>query len=475
MFIEKVSIENLPPSDFRHGTSAPSWGLSDGFLFGVSTAAYQIEGAANEDGRGPSSWDAFSHQPGRILDGSNGDIATDHYHRYAHDIELMKQLGVDAYRFSFSWSRIQPAGQGATNAAGLDFYDRLVDGLLEAGIAPTPTLFHWDTPLPLEERGGWLNRDTAERFGEYAGIVGEHFSDRISRWITINEPVVLTMLGYGAGIQAPGLQLGFGAFPAAHHLLLGHGRAVTALRAAGATSIGIANNHAPTWPASEDPDDLQAAGLYDNLANWLFSDPILLGRYPEPMEPLLPEGFADDLAAISAPIDWYGINYYNPVKVAAPSADEGALIDGHQLDSRLPFSLVEIDGYPRTDFDWPVVPEAFTALLVDFKDRYGDRLPPIYITENGCAINDEPDASGRVADVRRIDYTAAHLAAVGDAIAAGVDVRGYFHWSLLDNFEWAVGYSQRFGLVYVDYETQDRIPKDSFEWYRDVIAALRTA
>ena len=451
-------------------STSSRWGLPADFLWGVSTAAYQIEGAVTEGGRGPASWDAFSHEPGRILDGSTGDVACDHYHRYPEDIALMKQLGVGAYRFSFAWPRIQPDGQGSANAAGLDFYDRLVDGLLEAGIAPAPTLFHWDTPLALEEKGGWLVRDTADRFAEYAAIMGEHFSDRIDRWITINEPVVLTMLGYGAGIQAPGLELGFGAFPAAHHLLLGHGKAVTALRAAGAENIGIANNHGPTWAASESEGDLEAAGLYDNLANWLFSDPILLGHYPEAMEPLLPEGFADDLAAISVPIDWYGVNYYNPVKVAAPSTEPGALVDGHELDASLPFSLVEIDGYPRTDFDWPVVPEAFTALLTSFKERYGEALPPIYITENGAAINDEPDADGRVADTRRIAYTSSHLAAIGDAIAAGVDVRGYFHWSLLDNFEWAVGFTQRFGLVHVDFETQKRTPKDSYFWFRDVIS-----
>lgn len=450
------------------------------FVWGVSTAAYQIEGAVEEDGRGPSSWDAFCAEPGRIVNGDSGEIACDHYHRYPEDIALMRELGIDAYRFSFAWSRIQPSGSGAVNLAGLDFYDRLVDSLLEAGIAPTPTLFHWDTPLPLEHAGGWLNRETAERFGEYAGIVGNHFADRIPRWITINEPVVLTMLGYGAGIQAPGLQLGFEALPAAHNLLLGHGLAVRALRESGASNIGVANNHAPTWAASERPDDQQAAGLYDNIANWVFADPILTGRYPEAIAGLMPEVPAEDLAIISSPIDWYGINYYNPTKVAAPgySAHQGesdgpALIDGHELDATLPFELVDIDGYPRTDFDWPVVPSALTELLIEFAQRYGDALPPIYITENGAAINDEPDAAGMVDDHRRIAYTDAHLRALSDAIAAGIDVRGYFHWSLMDNFEWAVGFSQRFGLVYIDYATQKRTPKSSFHWYRKVIEANR--
>lgn len=444
------------------------------FAWGVSTASYQIEGAVNEGGRGPSSWDAFVAEPGRILHGDTGDIACDHYRRYPEDIGLMQELGIDAYRFSFSWSRIQPAGQGAVNAVGLGFYDRLVDGLLEAGIIPSPTLFHWDTPLELEQAGGWLNRDTAERFADYADIVGSHFADRIARWITINEPVALTMLGYGAGIHAPGRALGFDALPAAHHLLLAHGLGVQALRSAGASNIGIANNHAATWPASEHEEDLQAAGLYDNIANWIFSDPILKGAYPEELAPFLPPVPDGDLEIISTPIDWYGINSYNPTLVGAPTVGEAALVDGHELDSSLPFSLRELEGYPRTDFDWPVVPEAFTELLLGFKERYGDSLPPIYITENGAAINDSPDDDGRVSDVRRIEYTDAHLHALKAAMDAGVDVRGYFHWSLMDNFEWAAGFSQRFGLIHVDYETQKRTPKDSYYWYQELIRSTKS-
>lgn len=451
------------------------------FVWGVSTAAYQIEGAVTEDGRGPSSWDAFCAEPGRVLNGDTGDVACDHYHRYPEDIALMQRLGVNAYRFSFAWSRIQPNGAGPINPAGLDFYDRIVDQLLEAGVEPSPTLFHWDTPLALEQNGGWLNRETALRFGEYAQIVGGHFADRIPRWITINEPVVLTMLGYGAGIQAPGLQLGFDALPAAHNLLLGHGLAVRALRAAGASHIGVANNHAPSWAASDAADDQQAAALYDNVANWLFADPILTGSYPEPLAELLNGVPSEDLEIISTPIDWYGINYYNPTAVAAPgyaaarSDNAGpALIDGHELDSSLPFELVEIEGYPRTDFDWPVVPAGLSELLQSFATRYGDALPPIYITENGAAINDGPDADGVIDDTHRIEYTDAHLHAIAEAIADGADVRGYFHWSLMDNFEWAVGYSQRFGLVHIDYETLKRTPKKSFHWYRSVIEANRT-
>ena len=357
---------------------------------------------------------------------------------------------------------------------GLDFYDRLVDALLAAGIAPTPTLFHWDTPLELEEAGGWLNRDITNRFADYAHLMGSHFGDRIGQWITINEPVVLTMLGYGAGIDAPGLRLGFDALPAAHNQLLAHGRSVAALRDAGVTNVGIANNHAPTWRISDRDEDRQAAELYDNIANWLFADPILAGRYPAELEPMLPERALDDLAEISAPIDFYGINYYNPTLVGAPgrgSAGRGSAgtVDGFALGGDLPFTLHEIKDYPLTDFGWPVVPKAFTELLVGFQQRYGDRMPPIYITENGAAINDGPDVSGSVHDNRRISYTESHLAAISDAIAAGVDVRGYFHWSLMDNFEWAVGYSQRFGLIHIDFETQKRTPKDSFYWYQSVI------
>jgi beta-glucosidase len=443
------------------------------FLWGVSTAAYQIEGAVMDGRRGPSSWDAFVRQPDRVLGGDTGDVACDHYHRYPEDVALMKELGIDAYRFSFSWSRIQPTGRGQVNQEGLAFYDRLVDALLVAGIQPSPTLFHWDTPLELEEKGGWLNRDITQRFADYAYLMGEHFADRIPRWITINEPVVLTMLGYGAGIHAPGEKLGLDALPAAHHQLLAHGRAVTALRAAGAGNIGIANNHTPVWRASDREEDQIAAGIYDNLANWLFADPILLGRYPAELESMLPDAAGDDLREISAPIDWYGINYYNPTLVAAPSKAAGALVDGHRLDSSLPFSVRDIKGYPLTDFGWPVVPGAFTELLTGFKERYGDALLPIYITENGCAINLTPGPDGAVHDNRRIAYTEAHLGAIADAVAAGVDVRGYFHWSLLDNFEWAVGYSQRFGLVHVDFETQKRTPKDSYHWYQDVIQASK--
>lgn len=445
--------------------------LGKNFVWGTATASFQIEGAVNEGGRGKTSWDAFTAVPGNILGGDTADVACDHYHRYQEDVDLMKELGLDAYRFSFAWSRIQPTGSGPVNREGLDFYDRLVDSLLEAGVAPAPTLFHWDTPLALEEAGGWLNRDTVDRFADYAHIMGEHFSDRIKQWMTINEPVVLTMFGHGAGVHAPGKSLGFGALPVAHNLLLAHGRGVTALREAGAVNIGLANNHAPTWPDSQEPEDLMAAGLYDNISNWIFADPILLGKYPEEMAALLPEGLEDDLKEISVPIDFYGINYYNPTLVAAPSAEGPGNLDGVEIGIELPFTIKDIEGYPLTDFGWPSVPSAFTDLLVGFKERYGDKLPPIFITENGCAINDGVGPDGKVHDPRRIEYTDTHLRAVKDAMDQGVDVRGYFHWSLLDNFEWAAGNSTRFGLIHTNFETLERTPKDSFYWYQSVIKA----
>ncbi|WP_328988569.1 GH1 family beta-glucosidase [Kribbella sp. NBC_01245] len=447
-------------------------GFGPDFLWGVSTSAYQIEGAVKEGGRGPSTWDTFCAEPGRILNGDTGAIACDHYHRYAEDVALMKDLGVGAYRFSFAWPRIQPTGKGPANAEGLAFYDRLIDELLAQGIKPVPTLYHWDTPQALEDEGGWLNRDITDRFAEYASILAERFSDRVTQWITLNEPVVLTLFAYGVGAHAPGKQLLFDSLPVAHHQLLAHGKAVQALRAGGASNIGIANNHAPTWPASDSAEDQGAAAVYDTLYNWLFADPILLGRYPnEELAAAMPGPVAEDLAVIGTPIDWYGINHYSPVRIGAPTgqADVGAT-DGIELPAGLPFEPREVEGYPQTDFGWPVVPDAFGELLRGIQQRYGDRLPPIYITENGCAINDEPDSAGVVADQRRIDFLDGYLRSLAEVVAEGIDVRGYFQWSLMDNFEWAAGYSQRFGLVHVDFETLARTPKASYHWYRQLIA-----
>jgi beta-glucosidase len=441
----------------------------DGFLWGVATAAYQVEGAVDEGGRGRSVWDTFCERPGAIADGSSGAVACDHYHRYPEDVALMRDLGVGAYRFSIAWPRVLPTGVGAVNGAGIDFYDRLLDELCTADIAPVATLFHWDTPQALEDNGGWLNRDTAYRFADYASVVAARLGDRVAHWIPVNEPREVTMLGYGLGVHAPGRSDLFEAMPAAHHLLLGHGLAVQSLRAAGADSIGIAASHSPTWSASPRVEDQEAAALFDELNNWLFADAILLGTYDADLARLLPVENGD-LATISESLDWYGINYYNPTRVGAPGAG-GTKVDGVAVPDELPFSFPPIDGVARTDFDWPVVPEGLTEILVAFAARYGERLPPILITENGCSYVDPPSETGRVSDERRVAYLDSHLAAVRDAIAKGVDVRGYFVWSLIDNFEWAEGFGQRFGLVHVDYDTLVRTPKDSFHWFADHIRA----
>lgn len=438
------------------------------FLWGVATAAYQIEGAVAEDGRGPSTWDTFCATPGKVLNGDSGAVATDHYHRYPEDVALMRELGVGAYRFSIAWPRIVPAGSGPVNQAGLDFYDRLVDELCAAGIAPAATLYHWDTPQPLEDAGGWLGRDIVHRFAEYAGVVGERLGDRVRMWMPLNEPMVVTLFGYGVGGHAPGKALLFDALPVAHHQLLAHGLAVQALRAAGASNIGIANHHFPVWPAGESDADVGAAQAYDMLINGLFADPVLLGRYPnEELAAAMPGPVAEDLEVINTPLDWYGINYYNPSKIGAPKGDSESTVDGFELPPGLPFDFPPITGVPITGFGWPVVPGALRQLLNLFKERYGNALPPVYITENGCAYDD------RTADTRRIEYLDGHISAVRAAIDDGVDVRGYFVWTLMDNFEWSVGYSQRFGLVHIDYETLRRTPKDSYFWYRELIKANR--
>ncbi|MEW2557845.1 GH1 family beta-glucosidase [Streptomyces griseorubiginosus] len=428
----------------------------DGFLWGVSTSAHQIEGAADERER--SVWDAFTAEPGRVKDGSTAEVACDHYHRYREDVSLLAGLGVDAYRFSVSWPRVR-------TDKGLDFYDRLVDELVAAGVRPVPTLFHWDLPVALEAKGGWLERDTAFRFAEYVSAVADRLGDRVDRWITINEPAEHTLFGHAIGAHAPGKQLMFDALPAAHHQLLGHGLAVQALRAAGATDIGIANSHGPTWPASQDQPDVEAADFYDLLLNRLFAEPILLGEYPSGLGDLMPGDVAADLKVISEPLDFYGINYYAPTRVGAPKGED-AEFGGLTIPAELPFSVEQIEGVPVTDFGWPVVPEGLTELLTTFHERYGDRLPPVVVTENGCSYEG-------VDDQDRIAYLDSHVRALHKAVEAGVDVRGYFVWSLLDNFEWAEGYARRFGLVHVDFETQARTPKASYGWYRDLLRAQR--
>ncbi|WP_030314794.1 GH1 family beta-glucosidase [Streptomyces sp. NRRL B-3229] len=428
----------------------------DGFLWGVSTSAHQIEGAADERER--SVWDTFTAEPGRVKDGSTAQVACDHYHRYREDVSLLAGLGVDAYRFSVSWPRVR-------TDKGLDFYDRLVDELVAAGVRPVPTLFHWDLPVALEAKGGWLERDTASRFAEYVSAVADRLGDRVDRWITLNEPAEHTLFGHAIGAHAPGKQLMFDALPAAHHQLLGHGLAVQALRAAGATDIGIANSHGPTWPASQDQPDVEAADFYDLLLNRLFAEPLLLGEYPSGLGDLMPGDVAADLKVISEPLDFYGVNYYAPTRVGAPKGED-AEFGGLTIPAELPFSVEQIEGVPVTDFGWPVVPEGLTELLTTFHQRYGDRLPPVVVTENGCSYEGLDDQD-------RITYLDSHVRALHKAVEAGVDVRGYFVWSLLDNFEWAEGYARRFGLVHVDFETLVRTPKASYGWYRDLLRAQR--
>ena len=444
----------------------PMPGFPAGFGWGVATAAYQIEGAVAEDGRGDSIWDTFCRKPGAIGDGHTGEVACDHYHRWAEDVALMADLGITAYRFSIGWPRVQPGGKGPANPAGLDFYERLTDALLTAGIIPVPTLYHWDLPQPLEDESGWLSRDTAERFADYAALAAGRLADRIELWITLNEPFVVTAFGYALGIHAPGKALMLGALPTAHHQLLGHGLAMAALRAAGVRQVMITNNYSPAWPASNSPADVAAARACDTLQNRMFTDPVLLGRYPDLSAFGVGDGGLDcvedgDLAAISAPIDGLGVNYYMPTRMSA--------LPG----SPLPFQLEPIPGYPQTAFGWPVVPAGLTEMLTSLRDWYGQALPPVYITENGCSQDDAAAADGTVCDQGRIDYLDAHLRAIHAAIDAGIDVRGYFQWTFTDNFEWSEGFHQRFGLVYTDFGTQRRIPKASFAWYRDLIAAQR--
>lgn len=436
-----------------------------GLRFSAASAAFQIEGARTADGRGRSIWDDYVERPGAIADGSIADPGPDSYRRSAQDVAHAAGLGLDRYRFSVSWTRVQPDGTGAPNTAGLDYYSRLVDDLLAAGVTPFPTLYHWDLPVALEANGGWLTRDTAQRFADYAQIVADRLGDRVRHWYTINEPAMTTLEGYAIGTLAPGRQLLFGALPTAHHQLLAHGLAMPILRAAGAEAVGLTNNHTQVRPLTDSPADQQAAAIYDLVHNHLFSMPLLAATYPDiealglPPMPVQP----GDLDLISAPTDFYGVNFYNPTTVSA--APEG---------SPIPFKRVPTPGAPVTGFgeEWPIVPEALTELLIGMKRQYGEALPPIIISENGAAFPDDL-LDGEVDDPDRIAYLDGHIRAVGDAIAAGVPVEEYTAWSLTDNFEWSEGFGQRFGLVYVDYDTGERTPKSSYHWYRALISEAR--
>ncbi|MFM9379157.1 GH1 family beta-glucosidase [Gordonia sp. VNK21] len=430
----------------------------------AATAAFQIEGARHADGRGRCIWDDWVDTEGKVIDGSTADPGPDSYHRWAEDVALAAGLGLDRYRFSLSWVRVMPDGR-TVNPVGLDYYSRLVDALLEAGVTPFPTLYHWDLPVGFEAEGGWLSRDTAYRFAEYAGVVAEHLGDRVAHWYTVNEPAMTTLQGYGIGDLAPGRLMLFDALPTVHHQLLGHGLAARALRAAGAAEVGLANNHTRVLTALQTEADRAAADAYDVLHNRLFADPVLLGTYPDlsPFGALEMPVQGDDLEIISTAPDFYAINFYNPTTVGAPPAD-----------SPIPFDLLPTPGAPVTGFgpEWPILPDALRDLLLDFTARYRDVLPPLIISENGASFP-EPDTAGPVDDADRIGYLDGHLRAVAEAIDGGADVAEYTVWSLLDNFEWADGYRQRFGLVHVDFADGTRTPKASYDWYRRVIAAHR--
>ena len=443
------------------------------FQWGVATSAYQIEGAAFEDGRTASIWDTFCRRPGAVHNGEHGDVACDHYHRMPEDVALIKSLGVDAYRFSVSWPRVQPGGRGPANAKGLAFYDRLVDELLANGIDPWVTLYHWDLPQELEDAGGWPARDTAFRFADYAALVFERLQDRVATFTTLNEPWCSAWLGYRAGVHAPGRRNFGDTIAAVHHLLLGHGLATRRMRAMETRphTYGITLNIGTADPVSDSPLDREAARRADGMGLRIYLDPLRHGRYPEDIVAELAVPFPvqdDDLEIISTPFEVLGVNFYFGQDFAG--TDEAG--NTHD-EAGEPVVRAVLPDTPRTAMNWPITPDRFTRLLVRLHQDYPGL--PMVITENGAAFPDKPDNSGFVADDARIAYLAAHLAAVADARAQGADVRGYFAWSLMDNFEWAEGYSKRFGIVHVDYESQARTPKQSALWFRDTIARTRGA
>ncbi|MGI8458994.1 MAG: GH1 family beta-glucosidase [Propionibacteriaceae bacterium] len=464
------------------GTAAAT--LPENFLFGAATAAFQIEGAHHTDGRTDSIWDTFCRVPGAVIDGHDGAVACDHYHRYPDDVALLAELGVGSYRFSTSWSRIQPDG-GPVNPKGMDFYSRLVDELLGRGIMPWLTLYHWDLPQTLEDRGGWTQRDTAELFRDYALNVHDALGDRVRVWTTLNEPWCAAFLGYTAGVHAPGRQDVAAGLAAGHHLMLGHGLAVQALRDRDADlTLGVTLNLTPMTPVDpDDPADVEAVRRLDGQANRFFLDPIMRGAYPDDVwSDLAGLGLADvvddgDLEIIGSPIDALGINYYRGQAVSATPPRES--VDGEAPTDRAtsspfpaaPHAYGHSQGLPTTAMGWEIQPRGLTDILHRVQHEYARaRGTALYVTENGSAFDDVVEADGRVADAGRTAYLLDHLRAVADAIAEGTPVAGYFYWSLLDNFEWAWGYHKRFGIIRVDYDTQHRTVKDSGRAYAQVIA-----
>ncbi|MFN7941555.1 MAG: GH1 family beta-glucosidase [Thermoanaerobaculia bacterium] len=438
-----------------------------GFLWGAATAAYQVEGSPRADGAGASIWHRFAHTPGRIAGGDTGDVACDHYRRFREDVALMRELGLTAYRFSISWSRVLPEGTGWINQRGLDFYRRLADALLAAGIAPMATLYHWDLPAALDDRGGWLNRDVAGWFADYTAVCARALDDRVAMWATLNEPWVVADGGYLHGTLAPGHANLFEAPRAAHHLLRAHAAGVAAYRAEGKGKIGVVINLEPKHAASDSAADRAATGRADAYMNRHFLDPLFFERYPEELAEVYGEGWpaelAGDLAGVAAPLDWLGINYYTRSVVRH---------DPDAWPTRA--TRVRQPGAVYTETDWEVYPEGLAEALRWTAARYGPI--PLYVTENGAAFADPPRATdGRVEDPARVAYLASHLDALGRAIADGLDVRGYFAWSLLDNFEWSHGFAKRFGIVHVDFASQARTPKASARVYAGAIARHRAS
>jgi len=451
----------------------------DDFAWGTATASYQIEGAVAEDGRGPSIWDTFTRTEGAISDGTNGDVADDHYHRYAEDIALLAGMGFNAYRFSIAWPRIQPTGSGPANQAGLDFYRRIAETCHEHGITPWVTLYHWDLPQTLEDEGGWLNPDTAAYFRDYAALTHDALGDVIQHWITLNEPWCSAFLGYGNGVHAPGKTVGTDAFKAAHHLLLGHGLAINAMRESrhASSTLGITVNLYSVHAASDSELDREAARRTDGIGNRFFLDPLLLGSYPRDV--LLDTGLDDwfderslELEIISTPVDFMGINYYSRHTAAGP--EDGVWSDPSVASAAPGSENVQIvdTGADKTQMGWEIHPDG----LVDVVEMVAERADglPIYITENGAAYPDEV-VDGQVEDEERRHYFELHVDACRQAVEKGLPLKGYFAWSLMDNFEWAFGFSRRFGLVHVDYDTQVRTVKKSGRWFRDLLGARADA
>jgi beta-glucosidase len=436
----------------------------EGFLWGSATASYQIEGAWDADGKGESIWDRFCHTPYRVQDGDTGDVACDHYHRWQEDVDLMQSLGLKAYRMSIAWTRILPEGRGQVNHKGLDFYDRLVDRLLAAGIVPNITLNHWDLPQAIQDVGGWPNRDTVEWFADYARVVFDRLGDRVAMWATHNEPMVIAFLGYQIGTFAPGIADTTQALQTVHHLLLSHGRAVEVYRQGNYPGkIGIVLNISPYQPASDSEADRQACQRLDQLYTRIFTEPLFEGHYPELvngwLQPHAPQVKAGDMAIIRQPIDFLGVNYYNKSMVAYHQ-------EGGQL--KLNSWNISAPNLGKTIMGWGIDPDGLREVLVDVHTRY--HVPEIHVTENGCAAADQPDATGYVNDRERVEFLRGHFRAAHQAIEQGVPLKGYFVWSLMDNFEWARGFSKRFGMVWVNYKTGQRVPKASALWYKDLIA-----